>query len=390
MNSGVWYSSSVFFVALLREFGREYAITAGIFSVFTAVYGISGMLVGGLTDRFGPRRMILTGGLLCPAGLLGNSLSPAIGYFYLTHGILAAAGMAAMGYVPVSVLLTQRFHRRRGLALGIASAGTGFGILVVVPLMQLAIDHVGWRLAYVALAAICLAATVPVALFAIPEPPMSPSGQPDSVGGPGLLAGPGKASWTLASAFWSREFWLLALTFTFLNTPVQLALTHHVAHLVEVGQSKTFVAAVVGLMGLMSIPGKITWGFLSDRWWLETVYLAGVSCLIAALVALLLIGPATATWALYLYAALMAFGYAVSPAMTPMLSGRFFSGPHFGIIFGAINILYHLGAAAGVWMAGYIHDMTGSYQIAFLGSILSAAATAGCVWLVAPRRIRLG
>ena len=389
ITSGVWYSASVFFVALLKEFGREYAITAGIFSVFTAVYGLSGVVVGALADRFGPRRLILTGGLLAPIGLVGNSLSPTIESMYLTHGILAAAGMAAMGYVPVSVLLTQKFHRRRGLVLGVASAGTGFGIMVVVPLMQFAIDHVGWRLAYVALASICLAATVPLALFAIPRPWMSPSGEPDGVGGFGLLARPSRPSWTLASTFRSREFWLLALTFTFLNTPVQLTLTHHVAHLVEVGQSKTFVAGVVGLMGLMSVPAKITWGFLSDRWWLEAIYLAGVSCLIAALVTLLLIGPGTATWTLYLYATLMAFGYAVSPAMTPILSGRFFAGPHFGMIFGAVNILYHLGGAAGVWMAGYAHDITGTYRAAFLGSMLSAAITVGCVWLAAPRRIRL-
>jgi MFS family permease len=92
---------------------------------------------------------------------------------------------------------------------------------------------------------------------------------------------------------------------------------------------------------------------------------------------------------LYLYATLMAFGYAVSPAMTPILSGRFFAGPHFGMIFGAVNILYHLGGAAGVWMAGYAHDITGTYRAAFLGSMLSAAITVGCVWLAAPRRIRL-
>jgi hypothetical protein len=85
----------------------------------------------------------------------------------------------------------------------------------------------------------------------------------------------------------------------------------------------------------------------------------------------------------------MAFGYAVSPAMTPILSARFFSGPHFGMIFGAVNILYHFGGATGVWMAGYAHDITGTYRAAFLGSMLSAAIAAGCVWLAAPRRIRL-
>jgi MFS family permease len=389
VTSGVWYSPSVFFVALLQEFKREYAITAGIYSLFIAVYGLSGVVVGGLADRFGPRRLILVGGLLAPLGLAGNSLAPGIGSMYLTQGILAAAGLAAMGYVPVSVLLTQGFQRRRGLALGIASAGTGIGILVIIPLMQFLIDHIGWRLAYVAFAAICFAAVVPVALFAIPRPRMSPSSELEKAGGPGRPAGPSKQDWTVTLALCSREFWLVSLAFTFLNIPVQLVLTHHVAHLVEAGQSKAFVAGLVGLMGLVSILAKVTWGFLSDRWWLEIVYLAGVSCLIAAFVVLLLIGPATAGWVLFLYAVIMAFGYAVSPAMTPILSGRFFAGPHFGMIFGAVNILYHFGGATGVWLAGYVHDITGTYRAAFLGAILSAAATIGCVWLAAPRRLRL-
>jgi len=193
--------------------------------------------------------------------------------------------------------------------------------------------------------------------------------------------------WTLTSAIRSREFWLVTVTFTLLNSPTQLALTHHVAHLVETGHPKSFVAGIVGLIGLVSIPGKILWGYLSDRWWAELVYLAGTSCLIAALVALLLIGPATAAWGLVVYAVLMALGYAVSAAMTPVLCGRFFSGPHFGIIFGTLSNLYNLGGAIGVWLAGYILDATASYQLAFLGSIVSAAIAAGCVWIAAPRRV---
>jgi len=388
-TSGVWYSASVFFVALLKEFGRDYATTAGIFSVFTAVYGCSGMLVGGLVDRFGARRVILAGCLLAPLALAGNSLAPTLQFMYLTHSILVAVALAAMGYVPVSILLTHEFQQHRGLVISIASAGVGIGILAVVPLTQFVIDHAGWRLAYVALALLSLALGPPVWLLALREtkPAHSQRSRCAIPDGSTMPSASERATWTLTSAIRSREFWLITVTFTLLNSPTQLTLTHQVAHLVEAGHPKSFVAGIVGLIGLVSIPGKILWGYLADRWWGELVYLAGTSCLIAALAALLLIGPATAAWGLVVYAVFMALGYAVSPAMTPLLCGRFFSGPHFGIIFGALSILYNLGGAAGVWLAGYIHDMTGNYRLAFLGSMLSAAIAAACVWLAAPRRV---
>lgn len=84
----------------------------------------------------------------------------------------------------------------------------------------------------------------------------------------------------------------------------------------------------------------------------------------------------------------MGIGYAVSPAMTPVLCGRFFGGRHFGITFGALNTLYHAAAAAAVWLAGYAHDLTGSYRLPLLVSIISAVVAAACVWLAAPRRLQ--
>ena len=150
----------------------------------------------------------------------------------------------------------------------------------------------------------------------------------------------------MAAALRSREFWLVTATFTFLNSPVQLVLTHQVAHLVEVGQPKAFVAGIVGLVGLASVGGKILWGYLSDRWWIETTYLGGITFLVGGIVALLAVGPATGAWTLYAYAGLMGIGYAVSPAMTPVLSVRLFSGRHFGAIFGALNLVHHIGGAA--------------------------------------------
>jgi MFS family permease len=386
VSSGVWYTASVFFVALIQEFGWSYAETAGIFSTFTVCYGVWGVLAGSLLDRFGPRRVILAGGILLPAALASSGLATALPHLYLTHGVLTPLGLSLMSYVPVSVLVTRNFRAQRGLALGIASAGVGVGLAAVVPLTQFLIDHGGWRIAYFGLAGMAAVIILPIALFALrdrglpaplPLPPPSPAAA--CPGGP--------TEWTLRAALRSREFWLISAAFTCLNAPNQLILTHHVAHLVETGQSKILVAGIVGLVGLVSIPGKIGWGYLADRWWPEWIYAAGCAAAMAGIAMLLTIGPGSPLWSLYVYAVLMGIGYAVSPAMTPIMCGLFFGGDHFGVIFGALNSLYHLGGAAGVWLAGYAHDLTGTYQTPFLASMLSVSFTVILVWLVAPRRI---
>jgi MFS family permease len=384
ISSGVWYTASVFFVALLREFQADYATTAGIFSLFTLLYGVFGVLAGSLLDRLGPRRVILIGGTILPLAHVASALSTNLWQLYLTHGVLTPLGLSFAGYVPVSVLMTHTFRSQRGLALGIASAGVGVGILAIVPLAQLVIDHAGWRVAYFVMAALAACVTLPVAIWALRGTPES--GAPAA--GPGRSAGPtgNRGGWTLPRALRSREFWLVGATFVFLNSATQLILTHHVAHLVEAGQSKMLVAWIVGLIGLVSIPGKIGWGFLSDRQWLEWIYVWGGTGIVAGIFALLAIGPETAAWALAVYAILMGVGYSVSPALSPIMSGRFFGGASFGLIFGALNTLYQLGGAAGIWLAGYAHDRTGSYRVAFLASILCVLLSAGCAWLAAPRR----
>jgi predicted MFS family arabinose efflux permease len=261
----------------------------------------------------------------------------------------------------------------------------------VVPLTQLLIDRAGWRVAYFGLAAIAAGVILPIGLFALQggriSLPYAPGRGP--VVSPAPSAPGSGREWTLAAALRSREFWLVTAAFTCLNSPNQLVLTHHVAHFVEAGQTKILVAGIVGLVGLVSIPGKILWGYLADRWWPEWIYLAGCAFVVAGIVVLLGIGPVSPIWHLYLYAALMGVGYSVSPAMTPIMCGLFFGGPHFGVIFGALNMLYHAGGAAGIWLAGYAHDVTGNYHLPFSASVVSVTATVFLVWLAAPRRLRV-
>jgi len=390
-SSGVWYTGSVFFVAFVKEFGWDYASTASIFSLFTVLYGVSSILVGHLVDRFGPRRIVLVGGVVLPLALIGSGSAQALWHLYLTHGILSAFGLAATSFVPVSLVLLHRYPAQRGLAYGVASAGVGIGILLFVPLAQVLMDLWGWRVAYRAVAILVSLVILSVGTFVLRE---GRTGLGPDAG----EAADGVAAFTrdadpsrelnFATVLSSREFWLVTGTYVFLNGPTQMMLTHHVAYLVEAGQSRILAAGIVGLVGLLSVPAKIGWGVLSDSVWLEWIYVGAGISLVGAVSALLAIGPASEVWLLYAYALLVASGYAVSAALNPILSSRFFSGPHFGVILGILATFYHGAAAVAIWLAGHAHDLTGSYRLPLLGSLLSVCVATGCVWLAAPRRLK--
>jgi len=175
---GVWYAYSVFLVALLREFGWSRSVLAGAFSIFTLVSGGAGPVLGTLADRFGPRRLILIGGVLLAGSLWADSLVTRAWHLYLSFGLLTAVGVATAGWTPAVVMVQRQWKARLGLALGIAGSGVGLGIFLVVPLCQALIDGFGWRWAFRVLAALCALWILPATYLAIRDTPPAPREHP--------------------------------------------------------------------------------------------------------------------------------------------------------------------------------------------------------------------
>lgn len=370
--SGVWYCGSVLLVPLMEEYGRDYAGTSLIFSLFTISYGASAILVGRLVDRFGPPRVIASGGILVLVSLVANSLAGARWQLYLTHGILAAVGVAGIGYVPVAVLLTRHFDRERGLALGIASAGAGVGIFAIVPLTHVVSEVWGWRFGFLALAGASSMMTL-LALWIIKRN----GSTTESV----VLKTRDTQGSVVVAALATRAFWVVLVTILLTNCPIMMLMTHHVAHIQAVGQHNATIAGVVSIIGVMSIPGKVLWGYLSDLIGPEPAYALGAGCFVGAVAALLCLQPSSPPWALYAYGALMGLGYSVGPAMPSIICGRYFGGVHFGTVFGLVNTIYNIASGIGVWLGGYSRDVTGSYRAAFVSAGLSVLIGAACAWL---------
>ena len=378
LTYGVWYSYSVFLVALLHEFGWSRSVLAGAFSVFTLVHGAANPFIGTLCDRIGPRRLVVFGGAALGLALAGNGFIATPGGLYLGFGLATALAVACCGWVPAVVLVQRQFMDRLGLSLGIVSSGIGLGMLVVVPLCQVLIESLGWRAAWQILGAICAGWIVPAAWFLTSDEVRRPAAAAPSRAA--QAQGAAARDLSLGEAIRTQPFWLVLGAYFFGNVCSQTLHVHQVAFLVDHGMAAMAAASVVGVVGVASVFGKTGGGWLSDRFEREVIYVIGIAILVAAVGALALVGAAPSRAGAFGFAVLLGVGYSATASITPaMLSDRF-RGPSFGLILGMGLLGSALGSALGPWMAGSLFDATGSYAIAFVIAAACGLLAGGAGW----------
>ena len=396
---GVWYSFSVFFVAIIKDFGWNRAATSSIFSLFIICHYLSAAVVGSLIDRYGPRWLIPAGALWLAGMLWLVSGASTIPQFYLIYGLGAAIGVSFIGFVPHATILPRWFVRRRGLAVGIAMSGIGVGMLLIPPLMQHIIALHGWRFAYRTLALLVLIAIPLNIIFQRRDP-----GQLGTIADGESTAVTtsskeqkrklvildqtwAETRWTAANAIKTRRFWLLAIAFFFGPFAIQGTLLHAVTCLVDGGLSFTKAASVFGILGICGSGGKIFIGFLADHLTRETANSIGMATASLGIAALLAVSWNPAIFP-YLFAAGFGIGYGAAAPLFPSIAADLFQGPSFGRIFGLLSLFLGLGGAGGAWVTGRIFDLTNSYHYAFMLTIVALWLSCLSFWLAAPRSVQ--
>ncbi len=383
---GLWFSYSVFLVALLKEFGWSRSVTAGAFSLFALVHAAVGPFFGPFAERVGPRRVIRAGGCLLALGLLLAAETSQPWHLYLAFGFIAAVGIGFSGYVPLVILIRGWFPTRVGTTVGIAAGGIGVGIFGLIPLAQFLIDWYDWRWAFRVFAAVVVGWILPATIWLLREPP-KPAFPVQAQPAPEVGAPQGCLTyWTLAQAVWSWRFWALGIVLFTSNSAITLLMIHQVAYLVDHGVPAMAAATIGGIVGLTSIAGKAGWGYLMDRTLRELVYTLASLSFALSLGFLVLAGTYPATALPYAYAILLGLGYAITAPLAPAASNDLFGGPGFSTIFGTIHISLGLGTAAGAWAGGKVFDLTGSYAAAMWGALGLICLSCALLWLVAPRR----
>ena len=393
----VLYSFSIFFVALLKEFGWSRSITAGAFSFFLILHGLIGPFVGSLMDRFGSRRVFLAGSLLLGTGLALCSLIRSWWQCYLFFGVITSMGVAATGWVPNTTVIQHCFKEKRGLAMGIISSGIGVGILVCIPSIQHLINRVGWRMAYLIMALfIPLSIICMVMIFLRNRPQTALSDhtekgmihtlKEDSTVVDGEWA---SRSWTLRQAISTKQFWVFGTCFFFTSIVSQSILTHQVAFWVDEGLEVLFASYVVGMTGIVSIAGKIFWGTLSDKIGREVTYTLVIACSICGMLCLIAFTILASPSLPFFYAIFFGLGYAGTASLPPLIIADYFEGRAYGRIFGAILVFNGIGGAFGAWVAGFLYDQMRSYVPFLIMMIACALFACLFVWIAAPRKVRI-
>ena len=387
---GVWYSFPVFFVAILKEFGWSRAGTSGALSLFVFTHGLLGALVGELVERLGPRRVVTGGTLILALGLGASSRITTQDQLYIFFGLITSLGVTLIGWVATSTAVRRWFPDRVGTALGFSSAGMGAGILIFAPLSQYLIDRVGWRFTYLILALLVVGILTPAVWVFLRSPSRPRSRESTGVSPRALVVNRqwAQTSWTLRKAMGTRQFWLLTLAFSLGVFTSQGVHLHQVAFLVDHGFGASFAAGVLGLLGAVSIGGRILWGVLSERIGRELTHSLAYATIIVAVLCLLAAGHFESAGFAISYGVLFGLGYAIVAPITPAISSDLFQGPTFGRIFGALTISHGLGSAAGAWVGGYLHDVLGSYTVGFIAVMVTGALSTVMVWIAAPRKIR--
>jgi MFS family permease len=367
VGRGLHGTFGVFFVAMLDTFGWSRAATAGAISLAIIFEGACLPWAGGLIDRIGGRKTLMLGGVVLAAGLAFCSTISAIWQFYFWVGIVCAVGIALVGMVPHVAILTREFPQRRGTALGIAWAGGGVGIVLLVPVTQLMIDHWGWPMAYIGLAAITAALVIPPVQFFLPpsERPAPTKTSDAKIPHSGQQA----TDWTVRRALTNSAFWLLFIARTLASLGNQIIVTHQIAHAVDVGYAKVFAASIFGLMGVISIGGRVLFGYLADVMRRDMVFTWVQIISAVGTVALLLMRDNSTPWLLYTYAVCYGLGQGSRALVLSAISADIFHGRHFGAIFGFFTFSIGLGGAVGAWLGGFLFDVTGSYAVPFWVSL---------------------
>ena len=383
---------------LIDEFGWDRAVTAGAFSFGFLVSAVLSPIVGRVMDARGPRMVIMTGVALMTAGLLLAPFIERPWQLYATLGVLVGGGANLMTFTVHSQFLPNWFVRRRGLAIGIAFSGVGVGAIVLLPWLQSIIVADGWRASCWAMGLLVMCAVAPLNLL-VRKKPQDIGLLPDGDAHAPVIAGKRQAAnvvdpawvaidWTLARAMRTARFWWIVLGYFCALIAWYAVQVHQTKYLTEIGFTPLVAAWALGVVSVAGIPGQIVLGALSDRIGREWVWTFGCAGFAVCNIALIALEHAPSNLLLYLMVLSQGFlGYALTSVLGPIVV-EIFEGAHFGSIFGTISVALIGGGAAGPWIAGAIHDATGSYRSAFMVAIACCIASSVAIWMASPRKVR--
>jgi MFS family permease len=339
--------------------------------------GIGAFLWGALSDRFGTRAVVLSGGLLLGFGLVTASRATTLGQFQVLFGVLVGLASGSF-YTPLTATTTRWFTRNRSLAVALVSAGLGLGSTTVGPLARWIITNYDWRTAMLVLGDIAWLLIIPAA-FLVREPASTAA-----VAGSTAAADVQDPGLTVGQALRTPQFIAIAATYFACCATHSGPIFHTVTHAPDHGVTAMAATTVLSVAGLASLGGKIICGLIADRIGAKRMLLAGLA-LQAVSVSLYVFTNSLASF----YALAIMFGFAYGGVMPlyAILVREYFGARIMGTTFGAVAFVSTLGMSLGPWAGGWLYDTLGAYFWLYIGSFgIGLGAVALAFTFRPPRR----
>jgi MFS family permease len=363
------------FGLFIKPIGQEFGWNRGALSIAsgmaTLMLATGAPLAGRLIDRWGVCRFVLPAIVLSAVSVALISLTTAsLGTFIALYTF---AGIASAGHGPQPYVkaIAAWFDRRRGVALGIAMAGVGLGIMLVPQVVRWLIDTYGWRTAYAGLGALVLVVAFPAVALLIREPAASGRLQRGPLHSGNRPRGAGVS--LLCELLKSGDFRLLALPAFLVAMSVNGTTVHLVPLLTDRSLPATLATAMLGTVGVASIAGRLLCGYLADR--LPAPRVAAAFFLLPC-IGLYLLMSRTDRLSVALGAISLGLALGCEVDMMGLLITRYFGLPRLAQIYGYLFAVFAAGAALGKYLMGLSYDVFHSYApllVIFMGASLAAS-----------------
>ena len=370
-----FYTQSLFLAPLTGEFGWSRGDYFSAVSLAAIIGAFASPLVGLAADRWGVRRVLLTG-IVCyglsnvALGMLSGSLGQ-----YTTLTVISGVFGMVQSPLLYAKAVTGWAGRRRGLALAIALSGTGLGGIVIPPLTGFLIEHFGWRVARYGLGATVILIAIPMVWFFIFE-----AGQ---TGGKVFhrVSAQAATGHSLKSAMRTRSFWLLLSAFFLSGAAINGILGNLVPLLTGEGFTMALASGCLSVLAAAQVIGRFISGQMLDV--IQTAKI-GILLFTSAIIGIALLALGGSISWIVVGAALLGLGLGSELELAGYFVGRFFGRRAFGQIYGIIFGAYTIGVGIGPLVMGRVFDIQQSYSLAILGLEIAIAFASILLLFVPP------
>jgi MFS family permease len=362
---GAMFSLAVFLAPLVQDTGWSRTAVSTAMTLNFLALGVAGFGAGALSDRYGPRTVVVASAVLLGASLIAASRAPSETAFLLIYGL--GVGIATGGLViPMISAVTSWFERHRALAISLVSAGMGMAPATVSPFAAWLVSQTDWRTAQLTIGLLAWAVMLPLAFFVRAAPPDAAEAAP--------AKDEAQAPLGAAQALRSPQFIVLGLTYFFCCATHSGPIFHTVSYAIACGLPTMAAVSIYSVEGLAGLGGRVALGVLADRVGSKPVLIAGL--LVQALAAGSFV-YANRLETFYAIAAVFGFAYGGVMPLYAVLAREYFGQRILGTVLGAATMLSAFGMALGPAIGGWIFDTWGRYTGLYLASMgVGLAATA--------------